>query len=141
MLLPNIHSYIPLILFLDNKKTLDIGPNDKIVASTRVSIPQGNGPITAESVIEAIPSNEQENIVSNKPIIPYPTLKQSKSKNTFSPSAPSLKEIFFNSDMNMVGNTTTSAATSAAGPLTNRKHVFSSRTFLKPDVCFGCQKK
>jgi Rac GTPase-activating protein 1 len=36
-------------------RIIEIGPNDKIVARTKVSMPQDDGPIEAESIIEAVP--------------------------------------------------------------------------------------
>jgi Rac GTPase-activating protein 1 len=36
-------------------RVIEIGPNDKIVARTKVSMPQDDGPIEAESIIEAVP--------------------------------------------------------------------------------------
>jgi len=45
----------------NNSKILDIGPNDKIVAHTKVTVPQdGEGQIFAESIIEAIPQQQQQ---------------------------------------------------------------------------------
>lgn len=104
---------------------MDIGANDKIVASTIVSIPQGNGPITAESIIEAIPSNNFENRSPSK---------QSHKKESFTPTAPHQTEANFSkvvAEMPYKSN----------GGSAVRQHKFASRTFLKSDTCQHCQKK
>lgn len=103
---------------------MEIGANDKIVASTRVSIPQGNGPITAESIIEAIPSNNFENRSPNK---------QSHKKESFTPTAPHQTEVNFSK---VVAPEMPYKSGSAV-----RQHKFASRTFLKSDTCQHCQKK
>ncbi|XP_037050251.1 rac GTPase-activating protein 1 [Bradysia coprophila] len=43
---------------------LELGPNEKIVAHTKVTIPQDDGPIHAESSIQAVPLNENNNCYS-----------------------------------------------------------------------------
>lgn len=138
--------------------------SDKIVALTRVSIPQGNGPITAESVIEAIP--EQHDAHHERPT---PQKKRSSStlKRTFSPTAPTLHEV--NDDVDDVPMPsmpshqkakapkppqqqqqlphpsaalyTSSAPRSGQVTPSSGKHSFASRTFLKSETCVHCQKK
>lgn len=103
---------------------MEIGANDKIVASTKVSIPQGNGPITAESIIEAIPSNNFEKRSPNK---------QSHKKESFTPTAPHQTEINFSKAPEMLYKN--------IGGSAGRQHKFASRTFLKSDTCQHCQKK
>lgn len=105
---------------------MEIGANDKIVASTRVSIPQGNGPITAESIIEAIPSNNFEN---RSPI------KQSYTKESFTPTAPHQAEANFSKVV------APEIPYKSVGVSSGRQHKFASRTFLKSDTCHHCQKK
>lgn len=39
----------------ETKKVIEIGPNENIVAHTKVSVPQDDGPILAESIIHALP--------------------------------------------------------------------------------------
>ena len=58
-----INSLIILILkFIES--LLEYGPNDKIIAQTKVSIPQDKKkPIQAESIIESIPQNHYQNHV------------------------------------------------------------------------------
>lgn len=62
--------------FLD--KNLEIGNNDKIVARTKVTVPQDDGPILAESIIEAVPDNNNMYIkapFSNRPKTPETVIK------------------------------------------------------------------
>lgn len=102
---------------------MEIGPNDKVVAHTRVSIPQGNGPIEAESIIEAIPHNiEKENYLS-----PKRSSRRSNGNN--------------NNPLNeIVDNTPKKTEHIKYGGAT-REHVYGAKTFLKSDTCFCCQKK
>lgn len=116
--------------------------NEKIVASTRVSIPHGNGPITAESVIEAIPEPQQQQQRSQT------TTTKSKRAPPVPPTAPPQQEMMFDT-MPATPNkrTTTTATTASATPysaypsLTPRQHSFAMRTFLKSDTCLHCQKR
>lgn len=151
--------------------------NDKIVASTRVSIPQGNGPITAESVIEAIPDHESGAATQKRDKKDRATPQKNRSsttmKRTFSPTAPILHEVD-NDNENDVAMPptphqhhqkakapkppqqqsaqpqqshpsaalyTASAPRSGTATPSSSKHSFSSRTFLKSDICVYCQKK
>lgn len=123
---PSTFSLVIHCLFSDQNQDMIIGANDKIVASTRVSIPQGNGPITAESIIEAIPSNNCENRSPNK---------QSHKKESFTPTAPHHIEANFSEVV-----APEMPFKSVAGS-TGRQHKFASRTFLKSDSCQHCQKK
>jgi hypothetical protein len=41
-------------------KIIEIGPNDMIVARAKVSMPMDNGPIHAESIIEAVPQSQSK---------------------------------------------------------------------------------
>lgn len=47
-----------------NTDQLELGANDKIVAQTKVTIPQDDGPIHAESSIQAVPFNDNNNCFS-----------------------------------------------------------------------------
>lgn len=42
-------------IFIENTSVIELNGSDKIVATTKVSIPQGDGPIEATSTIEAVP--------------------------------------------------------------------------------------
>lgn len=122
--------------------------SDKIVAITKVSIPQGDGPIEATSTIEAVPhstqySNDQFNKIetiestydnyktndfdAKLPLkTPYkrPTNVQQE---YHKPSAPALKELNTNSKLLL--------------NLQGRQHEFTNRTILRNESCFHCAKK
>lgn len=116
--------------------------SDKIVASTRVSIPHGNGPITAESIIEAIPSVQPK---AKRTPPPVPTAGAAAAA-----SAPSLDA--FDSPLPATPAPATSTVKhqknlsnmhllQPPNALTPRQHAFAARTFLKSDVCVHCQKR
>lgn len=109
-----------------DKNKLEIGPNDKIVAHTRVSIPQGDGPIEAESVIEAVPPSDGTETVTT-----YGRQGKRKSATVLTPSAPPLSEVL----------------SANLGPTTPKRrsfikpHCFGNGTFIVSDLCAHCQKK
>lgn len=105
---------------------MEIGPNDKVIAHTRVSIPQGNGPIEAESIIEAIPHNiEKENHLSPKRSSRRSNGNNNNPLNEYVDNTPKKSE---NNSYAKFGGAT-------------REHVFGQNTFLKYQICFCCQKK
>lgn len=127
---------IKFVTHTENHQEMDIGPNDKIIASTRVSIPQGNGPITAESIIEAVPNNCEPRRSPTKS--PPPQQQQNhNSKMQFTPSAPVVHEVNY---AKVVPDFTSNYNAYAANA-TGRLHKFIHRTFLKTDTCHHCQKK
>lgn len=125
--------------------------SEKIVATTKVSIPQGDGPIEATSTIEALPNtfyNQIEKIGSaeqpykavenndkysknekmqndSPPITPY-RRSMKLQKDYPLPSAPPLQEI--NTNQKLLFN------------LQGKQHEFSSRTILRTDACSHCLK-
>lgn len=122
--------------------------SDKIVAITKVSIPQGDGPIEATSTIEAIPNSTQynnnqfnkietiestyDNYKSNdfdtKLPLGTPYKRSTKLQEEFQPpSAPALKELNTNSKLLL--------------NLQGRQHEFTNRTILRNESCFHCAKK
>lgn len=130
---------------------MEIGENDKIVATTKVSIPQGDGPIRATSTIEAVPqatSSKYDEVLSTerpsygKPFVPAseddracspindtsPKRRSMKLTDDFHmPSAPPLQEI--NGNPKLILN------------LQGRQHAFASKTFLRSDTCTYCLKR
>ena len=108
--------------------------NDKIVASTRVSIPQGNGPITAESVIEAVPQSS---------CIPEEESSPRHTGNDFlsTPSVFSKKEFTPTAPLNEDNIARYVQANVKSNQITGRQHTFVQRTFLKTDICYHCSKK
>lgn len=123
--------------------------SDKIVATTKVSIPQGDGPIEATSTIEAIPDSglytqfnridaaekpydcvdKDENKMPTSPKASATPLRRSmKLQDEYPmPSAPPLQEVTNNPKLLL--------------NLQGRPHEFSSRTMLKSESCSYCLKK
>lgn len=91
---------------------LELGPNDRIVAQTKVTIPQDNGPIHAESSIQAVPLTENNNCYS--PSAPPPTL---------------------------IEEMTPKAVIRTPYRSTARSHDYAKKAFIRPDICNHCQKK
>lgn len=65
---------------------LELGANDKIVAQTKVTIPQDDGPIHAESSIQAVPFNDNNCYSPSAPVLieemTPKTITKSSYKNT-----------------------------------------------------------
>lgn len=144
--------------FTEQVNVIDLDPSEKIVATTKVSIP-GDGPIEASSTIEAVPNSnhyynghfdridciettyETPNNKENKFNIPIEmTYKRNFNGNNRNiienkpqskyqrPSAPPLQEIGVTSSKLLLN-------------LQGRQHEFTNKTILKNDSCFQCQKK
>lgn len=133
---------------------MEIGDNDKIIATTKVSIPQGDGPIRATSIIEAVPqatSSKYDEVLTadqphdTKPSEAFVTANEENRAQTptsatspkrrsmkltddfHMPSAPPLHEI--NGNQKLILN------------LQGRQHAFASKTFLRTDQCTYCLKR
>ncbi|XP_031628586.1 rac GTPase-activating protein 1 [Contarinia nasturtii] len=126
---------------LRNKKNasiVEVSGSDKIVATTKVSIPQGDGPIQATSTIETpslypkIDTTEQQYSKCKKkaPDTPLftPTRNSMKLQEDYPmPSAPPLQEVTNNPKLLL--------------NLQGRQHEFSSRMVLRSENCAYCLKK
>lgn len=134
---------------IENTSVLEVDGSDKIVATTKVSIPQGDGPIEATSTIEAVPdsafytqfnridaaekpydrADKDENKAPESPKAYATPLRRSmKLQNEYPmPSAPPLQEVTNNPKLLL--------------NLQGRAHEFSSRTMLKSEACAYCLKK
>lgn len=121
---------------------MEIGDNDKIVATTKVSIPQDDGPIHATSTIQAIPQqiiqrksgkkSDRQNIIeetederASEELSKRPSMKLKEEIPI--PSAPILQDIC--SENKMTLNTQ------------GRQHLFNSKTFVRRDTCSHCLKR
>ncbi|XP_055383829.1 rac GTPase-activating protein 1 [Condylostylus longicornis] len=130
---------------------MDIDSDDKICATTKVTIPnRGDGPIIAESIIEALPKNlldEKAPPQSTEPgssdtktsdeengNFKSPDKKKSPSK-FHTPTAPPLSE--FSANINNINATPARNIRNSVF----RHHCFASKTFIKPDNCSHCNKK
>uniref|UniRef100_A0A336MEN9 CSON010901 protein n=1 Tax=Culicoides sonorensis TaxID=179676 RepID=A0A336MEN9_CULSO len=112
-------------------KMIEIQGTEKIIAHAKVTVPQGDGPILAESVVEAIPQEEFE---SNENIPTYKTPRKSPFKGSAmkTPSAPPLSEINTNTNNNY------------QSPTINRnkgRHEYSNKTVFKSELCTYCEKR
>lgn len=132
-----------MTILTENTSVIDLDGSDKIVATTKVSIPQGDGPIQATSTIEAIPNQlypridvaeqpyEQVNRDTKKPSDPLVTPQRRSMKlqeeYPMMPSAPPLQEVTNNPKLLL--------------NLQGRQHEFSSRTVLRSESCAYCLKK
>lgn len=138
-----------------NGTAIEIGDNDKIIATTKVSIPQGDGPIRATSIIEAIPqatSSKYDEVLTEQPhdakppdvfvtaterdgslgatVTTSPKRRSMKLTDDFyMPSAPPMHEINGNGNPKLILN------------LQGRQHGFASKTFLRSDTCTYCLKR
>lgn len=136
----------------ENTSIIDLDGSEKIVATTKVSIPQGDGPLEAISTIEAVPSSTLYNHFEriDEPEQPYERAINKENKKTFEsefttprrrsmklqeeypiPSAPPLQEV--NSNLNTNAKLLLN--------LQGRQHEFSSRTVLRSESCAYCLKK
>lgn len=124
----------------ENTSIIDLDGSDKIVATTKVSIPQGDGPIQATSTIETVPSQLYPRIdVAEQPYeqvakkstpdpMVTPQRRSMKLQEEYPmPSAPPLQEVTNNPKLLL--------------NLQGRQHEFSSRTVLRSESCAHCLKK
>lgn len=126
-------------------KMIEIQGNEKIIAHAKVTVPQGNGPIMAESVVEAIPHELEE--VENVPAARVTTYHSQKTprKSPFkaqvmkTPSAPPLSEINTNINNNNNNNYQTPTINRATGK--DRRHDYTNKTVFKSELCTYCEKK
>nr|XP_029727344.1 rac GTPase-activating protein 1-like isoform X2 [Aedes albopictus] len=143
----------------ESKKVIELDTNEKIIAHTKVSVPQDDGPILAESIIQAVPShqsafdvmskpsivlpkatpkkdaNSKENISPNEFKTPTNTEKKFSKMNLFTPSAPPIEELQSGFNRNTL---TPSVKRSFL-----RQHAFTGKThaFLKSETCAQCQQR
>lgn len=121
-------------------KMIEIQGNEKIIAHAKVTVPQGNGPILAESVVEAVPRQEVENVpVSVTTHYSQKTPRKSPFKANVmkTPSAPPLSEVYTNS--NGHNNYQTPTVNRTTGK--ERRHDYSNKTVFKSELCTYCEKK
>lgn len=137
----------------ESKKVIELGPNEKIVAHTKVSVPQDDGPILAESIIHAIPpqqyqqqpmakpmptprkdSEAKENVSPNRFKTPTKTTSKFSKMDLFTPSAPPFEEV-------EKGYINRNPMTPSVKRSIMRQHTFASKTFLRSETCTQCQLK
>lgn len=121
-----------------NKHTLDVGPIEKVCATTKVTIPQdGYGAIRAESIIESTPMQfavepQQDHKLECIGDGPTSTPKRSPFKHATAPQmTPSASGV----------GTFLGSPAQNLRPTLMRQHNFASKTFIRTDTCMQCQKK
>ncbi|XP_055602733.1 rac GTPase-activating protein 1 [Uranotaenia lowii] len=139
----------------ESKKIIELGPNEKIVAHTKVSVPQDDGPILAESIIQAIPpqfvaeapkptapkptprkeTDVKENISPNLFKTPTKTETKFSKMHLFTPSAPPMEEMDHGYGGGIANNTPSIKRSIM------RQHAFTGKTFLKSETCTQCQQR
>lgn len=151
-----VRSFILYIL----ESLLEYGPNDKIIAETKVTIPNDKRkPIHAESTIASIPHSLPTPSTSSSDENPqyFATPHRQKSDDRFKTPTPMKKtttQIYSNSKMytpsapslddldNIRGGVEyATVKKKTASAMSTRPHVFTSKTFLKPESCGLCTKK
>lgn len=139
----------------ESKRVIELGPNEKIVAHTKVSVPQDDGPILAESIIQAMPSQHQvfetmskptvvqpkatpkkdpeakENVSPNRFKTPTKTDSKFSKMHMFTPSAPPIEEV----------EPSRTIMTPSIKRSIMRQHAFTGKTFLKSETCTQCQQR
>lgn len=96
------------------QKIVHMTGNEKIVAHTKVTVPQDDGPIIAQSHIEAIPQNDD--------VYKTPAKKTPPKRKMQDASAPPLQETF------------------QTFSTRNRPHEFETKAFFVSQLCNHCSK-
>lgn len=142
----------------ESKKVIELDTNEKIIAHTKVSVPQDDGPILAESIIQAVPSQQstfdilskpsinqkatpkkdsgtKENISPNEFKTPTNTERKFSKMNLYTPSAPPIEEVEPGYKSNMMTPTVKRSIM--------RQHAFTGKmhAFLKSETCAHCQQR
>lgn len=104
-------------------KVVEINPTDKIIATTTLSVSKA-GPITATSIIEAVP---QEPLIPNSPIY--------NNKPSAPPSNEIIEQLWLNAHQN------SPAKSKSVTNLTKRQHIFISKAVIRPDTCGSCSQR
>lgn len=138
---------LDLVAVYTESDVIDLNESEKIIATTKVSIPQGDGPIEATSTLHAVPASlyaqmdraekpyeyavGKENLPSSpakKVSLGTPFRQSMKMQEQYPvPSAPPLHEL--NTQPKLLLN------------LQGRIHEFTNRTILRPETCVHCKKK
>ncbi|XP_078053130.1 rac GTPase activating protein tumbleweed [Augochlora pura] len=134
------------------QKTAELNTSDRIVATTTVVVPK-EGAITASSVIEAIPANE--NVDPDGSLHSSAKKRKSgdrsKSKLTpvntnneqinATPSAPKADILTSGSDSEGIFKPSPNIGGYTLNTKSARGHSFIAKTVIKPEVCTSCDKR
>lgn len=134
------------------QKTTELTSSDRIIATTTVVMPK-DGNITASSVIEAIPGDE--NLDPQGPLHNSPKRRKSgdrsRSKLTplntneiqidTAPSAPKIEALTSGSDSEGIFKPSPNIGGYTLNTKSSRGHSFIAKTVIKPEVCTPCDKR
>ncbi|XP_046740490.1 rac GTPase-activating protein 1-like [Diprion similis] len=134
------------------QKAVDLNTSDRIVATTTVVLPK-DGPITASSVIEAMPGNENQdpNTQIQTPHKHRKSTDRSRQKSSHvdaknplmdvEPSAPKADIMTSGSDSEGVFKPSPNIGGYTLNTKSSRGHTFTAKTVIKPEVCTPCGKR
>ncbi|XP_066583719.1 rac GTPase-activating protein 1 [Prorops nasuta] len=134
------------------QKLVDLNSSDRIVATTTVTMPK-EGAITASSVIEAIPRDENTDPQGQKQNTKK--LRRSADRDKFklmdldqnemqidtAPSAPKADILTSGSDSEGIFKPSPNIGGYTFNTKSCRNHTFTAKTVLKPEVCMPCGKR
>lgn len=133
------------------QKVAELNTSDKIVATTTVTVPK-EGAITASSVIEAIPANENRDPLGP----PHSARKKRKSSDhsraklvqldqneiiDTTPSAPKPDILTSGSDSEGAFKPSPNIGGYTLNVKNSRGHSFTAKTVIKPEICTPCGKR
>ncbi|KOX70636.1 Rac GTPase-activating protein 1 [Melipona quadrifasciata] len=134
------------------RKSTELNSSDRIIATTTVMMPK-DGNITASSVIEAVPGDE--NVDPQGPLHNSHKRRKSgdRSKSKFAsvntneiqidtaPSAPKIEALTSGSDSEGVFKPSPNIGGYTLNTKSARGHSFMAKTVIKPEVCTPCDKR
>ncbi|XP_049777491.1 rac GTPase-activating protein 1 [Schistocerca cancellata] len=122
---------------------VEAGPDEHLVATTTFKMAR-DGPISATSRIEAVPSSETKSSLST-PVVP-------PLKNVIASAPPKPTDLSSDTDDSMTPKTSRKQSIQpsphvggfnfgADKIINNRPHAFCSKTIIRPEMCEPCSKK
>ncbi|XP_033333684.1 rac GTPase activating protein tumbleweed [Megalopta genalis] len=134
------------------QKIAELNTSDRIVATTTVVVPK-EGAITASSVIEAIPGNENADPEGSLPSSAKKRKSGDRSKSKLTPvntnneqinatpSAPKADILTSGSDSEGIFKPSPNIGGYTLNTKSARGHSFIAKTVIKPEVCTSCDKR
>ncbi|XP_012252065.2 rac GTPase-activating protein 1-like [Athalia rosae] len=131
-------------------KNVDLNVSDRIVTTTTVVVPK-DGPITASSVIEAVPGNENTDPNQHSFHKSHKSVDRSRPKTSHgndnnplinvAPSAPKADIMTSGSDSESVFKPSPNIGGYTLNTKSSRGHSFTAKTVIKPEICTPCGKR
>ncbi|XP_015605276.1 rac GTPase-activating protein 1 [Cephus cinctus] len=135
------------------QKVAELNSSDRIVATTTVVMPK-DGTITASSVIEAVPSNENQDPQTQlrsarkrrksgerHSRTKIPPLNLDDPPMDTAPSAPKAEIMTSGSDSEGIFKPSPNIGGYTLNSKTSRGHSFTAKTVIKPEMCIPCGKR